>query len=128
MQDLVQIILLAEPVSERQASEVLNPVPVNRVHIEPDHQRCEEPDEDQHRDDDHDSLAVLVHRAKGDVGQEGEREQQAAEEAKDVCNVVNPWQEAAEEEEEDDPRKVQESLHGLLEDLPALEKLHKKAG
>lgn len=81
---------------------MLQPVPVNRVNIKPNDEGREQPDVGQHRDSNEDTFSVLVKGPEGDVGQEGEGEQQAAEETKDVGDVVNPRQEAAQEEEEDD--------------------------
>lgn len=114
MQDLVQIILLTELGGEGQASEILCPLPIDRVDIEPDHKRGKETDEDHEGDYDHRSFAILVHSAKGDVGQKGKRKQEAAQKAKYVRNIVNPWQEATNKEEEDNSREVQESFPGFL--------------
>lgn len=128
VQDLLQLVLLAELAGEGQAGEVLHPAPVHGVHVEPHHQLGEEPHEDQQRHDDHGPLAVLVHRAEGDVGQEGEGQQEPAQEAEEVSDVVDPGQEAADEEEEDDAKEVEEGFPGFLQHLPALEELHKEAG
>jgi len=128
VQDLLQVVLLAELAGEGQAGEVLHPAPVHGADVEPDHQRGEEPHEDQQGDDDHGSLAVLVYRAEGDVGQEGEGEEEAAEEAEEVSDVIDPRQEATDEEEEDDAEEVEEGFPGFLQHLPALEELHKEAG
>lgn len=91
MQNWIQIILFTELGSEGKAGEILNPVPINGIHIEPDHKRCKQTNKYQQGDDYHSPLTVLVHSAKGDVGQESKRKQEATEEAKDVCNIVNPW-------------------------------------
>lgn len=127
MQHLVQVILLTELVGEGQAGEMLDPVPVDGVHIEPDSQGGKKPCEHHQGDDDHDPLAVLVHGAEGDVGEEGKGQQEATEEAKYMCNVVYPGQETTNKEKEDNPREVQKSFPRLLQDLPALEELYEEA-
>lgn len=126
MHHVIDLVLLAELASEGQAGEVLQPVPVDGVDVEPDEERGEQANVDQEREQDEDPLPVLVEVPEGDVGQEGEGQQQAAQEAEDVGNVVDPGQEAAQEEEEDDAHQFEEGLTGVLQHLPALEELHKQ--
>lgn len=125
--ELVYVVLLAEVAGEGQAGEVLQPVPVDGVDVEPDDKRSKQAHVDQQGHGDEDALPVRVEGPESDVGEEGEGEQQAADEAEYVRNVVDPGQEAAHEEEEDDGRQLQEGLPGLLEHLPTLEQLHKQA-
>ena len=124
---VVYVVLLAEGVGEGQAREVLQPVPVDGVDVEPHDERREEPHVDHQRQRDQNALAVLVERAEGDVGQEGEGEEEPADEAEDVGDVVDPRQQAAEEEEQDDAQQLEEGLPRLLQHLPALEELHEEA-
>lgn len=124
---LVYVVLLAEVAGEGQAGEVLQPVPVDGVDIEPDDEGRKQAHVDQHGDADEDALPVRVEGAESDVGEEGEGEQQAADEAEYVGDVVDPGQQAAHEEEEDDARQLQEGLPRLLKHLPTLEQLHKQA-
>lgn len=74
---------------------MLQPVPVDGIDIKPNDERREQPNVGQHRGTKEESFSVLVNSPKGDIGQEGKGEQQAAKEAKYVGNVVNPGQEAA---------------------------------
>ncbi len=106
---------------------MLQPVPVNRVNIKPNDEGREQPNVGQHWDSNEDTFPVLVKSPKGDVGQEGKGEQHAAEETKDVGDVVDPRQQAAQEEEEDDAQQFEEGLPWLLQDLPALKQLNKEA-
>lgn len=92
---LVYVILFTELACEGQAGEMLQPVPVDGIDIKPNDERREQPNVGQHRGTNEESFSVLVNSPKGDIGQEGKGEQQAAEEAKYVGNVVNPGQEAA---------------------------------
>lgn len=125
---MVDVVLFAELAGEGQAGEVLQPVPVDGVDIEPDDQRGEQAQVDQQRQQDQDTLSVLVEVAERHVGQEGEGEQQAAEEAEDVGDVVDPGQQATQEQEEDNAHQLEEGLPWLLQHLPALDELHKQAG
>lgn len=99
---------------------MLQPVPVNRVKIKPDDEGREQPDVGQHWDSNEYTFPVLVKSPEGDVGQEGKGEQHAAEETKDVGDVVDPRQEAAQEEEEDDTHQFEKGLPRLLQHLPTL--------
>lgn len=81
---------------------MLQPVPVNGVNIKPNDEGGEQPNVGQQWDSNEDALPVLVKSPEGDVGQDGKGEQHAAEETKDVGDVVDPRQKAAQEEEEDD--------------------------
>lgn len=125
---LVYVVLFAEFAREGQAGEMLQPVPVDGVDVEPDDEGSEQADVDQHGRADEDALPVRVNGPEGDVGEEGEGEQQAADEAEYVCDVVDPGQEAAQEEEEDDARQFEEGLPRILKHLPTLKQLHKQAG
>lgn len=124
---VVDVVLLTKLVCEGQAGEMLQPVKVNRVNIKPNHEGSEQSDVEQQRDSDEDTLPIFVECPEGDVGQEGEREQQAAEETEDVGDVVDPRQKAAQEEEEDDARQFEKGLPGLLQHLPTLKQLDKEA-
>ena len=124
---MVYIVLFTELAREGQAGEMLQPVPVNRVNVKPNDEWRHQPDVRQHGDSDEDSFPILVEGPEGDVGQEGEGEQHAAEEAKDVGDVVDPRQEAAQEEEEHDARQLEEGFPRLLQNLPTLKQLHKQA-
>lgn len=106
---------------------MLQPVPVNRVNIKPNDEGREQPGVGHHWDSNEYTFSVLVKSPEGDVGQEGKGEQHAAEETKDVGDVVDPRQEAAQEEEEDDGQQFEEGLPRLLQDLPALKQLNKQA-
>lgn len=92
---MVYIIILTKLACEGQAGEVLQPVPVNRVNIKPNSERGGQSNVGHQRDTNEDAFPVLVKCPKGHVGQEGKWKQQAAEETKDVGDVVNPWQKAA---------------------------------
>lgn len=103
-------------------------MPVDGVDVEPDDEGSKQAHVGQRGHANEDALPVRVEGPEGDVGQEGEGEQQAADEAEYVRDVVDPGQEAAHEEEEDDGRQLEEGLPGLLQHLPTLEQLHKQAG
>lgn len=124
---MIDVVLLTKLIREREAGEVLQPVPINGVNVKPNNERSKQPDVGQQRHPDEDAFPVLVERTEGDVGQEGKREQQAAEEAENVGDVVDPWQKAAQKEEEDDPHELEEGPPRTLQHLPALEQLHKQA-
>lgn len=99
---VVDVVLFTELACEGQAGEMFQPVPVNWVNIKPNYEGGEKPNVGQYRDTDEDTFTVFVESPKGDVGQEGEGQQQATEEAENVGDVIDPWQEAAQKEEEDD--------------------------
>lgn len=103
-------------------------MPVDGIYVEPHNKRGEKSYVDHQREDDEDAFAVLVEGTEGDVGQEGEWEQQAAEETENVGDVVDPWQQAAHEQEENDAHQLEEGLPWPLQYLPTLEQLHKQAG
>lgn len=124
---VVNVVLFTELAGQREAGEMLQPVPVDGVDVEPDDERREQAHVHQHGDADHDALPVLVEGPEDDVRQEGEGEQQAAEEAEDVRDVVDPRQEAAREQEEDDGQELEEGFPGVFQDLPALDELHEEA-
>lgn len=124
---VVNVVLFTELAREGQAGEMLQPVPVDRVDIKPNNEGGEQPDVGQQRDSNEDTLPVLVESPEGDVGQDGEGEQHAAEETKDVGDVVDPRQEAAQEEEEDDAQQFEEGLPRLLQHLPTLKQLDEQA-
>ncbi|MED6293586.1 hypothetical protein CHARACLAT_011987 [Characodon lateralis] len=106
---------------------MLQPVEVNWVNIKPNHEGREEPDVGKQGDNDDDPLAVFVKGSEGNVGQEGEGEQHASNKAKDVGDVVDPRQKAAQEEEEHNAQEFEEGLPGLFQHLPTLEKLNEEA-
>lgn len=128
VQVVVDVVLLAELAGEGQTGEALQPVQVNGINIKPDDEGGKEPEEDQQGQSDQNPLAVHVGGPEGEVGQEGEGEQQAAQEAEDVGDVVDPGQQAAQEQEEHDGQELQERLPGPLQHLPGLEELHEEAG
>lgn len=128
MEVSVEVVLLAEFVREGDAGEQLAPLAFDRVDVEEHHQAGEEPDEHQQEDDDLTALAVQVHAAEADVGQEGEGQEEAGDEAADVGEVVDPGQQPEGEEEENHAQQLGEGPPGLGEDLPALEQLHKQTG
>lgn len=107
---------------------MLQPVQVDGVDVKPNDERGEQPHVGQQGHDDEDALAVFVEGPEGDVGQDTEGEQQAAEEAEDVGDVVDPRQKATQEEEEDYAHQLEEGFPRLFQHLPALEKLNKEAG
>lgn len=124
---VVYVVLFTKLACEGKAGEMLQPVEVNGVNIKPNHEGGEEPDVGDQRHGDEDPLAVFVEGSEGDVGQEGEGEQQAAQEAEDVGDVVDPRQKAAQEEEEHDAQEFEEGLPRLFQHLPTLEKLDEEA-
>lgn len=124
----VEVVLLTELVCEGDAGEQLTPVTLDGVHIEKHHEAGEQPQEHHQEDDDLQPLAVHVHASEADVGQEGEGQEEARDEAKDVGKVVDPGQQAEGEEEEHHTQQLDEGPPRLGQDLPALEQLHKQAG
>lgn len=124
---VVYVVLFAECACEGQAGEMFGPVPVNRVKVKPNDEGRAQPDVGQHRHGDEDAFSVRVKSPKGDVRQEGKGEKHAAEETKDVSNIVNPRQEAAQEEEENDARQLEKGLPWVLQHLPTLKQLNKEA-
>lgn len=106
---------------------MLQPVPINWVKIKPNDKGREQSNVEQYCDNNEDSLSICVKSPKGDVWQEGKRKQQAAEEAKNVGDVINPWQKATQKEEQDDAQQFQKGLPRLLQHLPSLEQLNKEA-
>lgn len=124
---VVYVVLFAERACEGQAGEMFKPVPINGVKIKPNDERREQPYVGQHRHGDEDALSVLVKSPKGDVRQEGKGEKHAAEETKDVSDIVDPRQEAAQEEEENDAGQLEKGLPRLLQHLPTLKQLNKQA-
>lgn len=124
---VVDIIFFTELACERQTREVLQPVPVNRMNVKPNNEGRKESNVGQQGNGNEDTFAVLVRCSEGEIGQEGEGQQQAAEEAEDVGDVIDPGQEAAEEEEEHDAEQLEKGLPRLLQHLPSLQQLHKQA-
>lgn len=106
---------------------MLQPVPINGINVKPNNERRKQPDVGQQRHPDEDPFSILVKRTEGDIGQEGEREQQATEEPENVGDVVDPRQKTAQEEEEDDPHEFEKGPPRMLQHLPALKQLHKQA-
>ena len=124
----IQLVLLTELVSEGDAGEELTPLAADRVEVEEDHQAGQQAQEDQLKDDDLAALAVQVELAEANVGQEGKGEEEAADEARDVGEVVDPGQQAEGEEEEHHGQQLEEGPPGPRQNLPALEELHEEAG
>lgn len=125
---MIYIVLFTELARDGEAGEMLQPVQVDGVDIKPNDEWGEQPDVGQQGHDDQDVLAILVKGPKGDVGQESKGEQHAAEKAKDVGNVVDPRQKAAQEEEEHDAQQLEEGFPWLFQHLPAMKQLNKQAG
>lgn len=111
---VVDVVFFAELAREGQAGEVLQPVPVNWVNIKPDDKGGKQADVGKQRNSDEDPFSVLVKSPKREIGQECKRQQHATEKAKDVGDVVNPWQEATQEEEEHYAQQFQKGLPWLL--------------
>lgn len=125
---MVYVVFFTKLACQRKAGEMLQPVPVNRVNIKPNDEGGEQSDVSQQGHGDQDALPVLVKGPEGDVGQEGKGQQHAAEETKDVCDVVDPREKSAREEEEDDAQKFGEGFPRLFQNLPTLKELNEKAG
>lgn len=70
----------------------------------------------------HDTFSVLVESAEGEIWQESKAQQQAAEDTKDVGDVIDPRQ-----EEEHHDKQLQKGPPQLLQYLPSLEQLNKQA-
>lgn len=124
----VEVVLLTEFVSERDAGDQLAPFALDGVDVKEHHEAREEAEEDQQEDDNLTAFTIQVHAAEADVGQEGEGQEEAGDEAADVRKVVNPGQQTEGEKEEDHAQKLGERPPGLRQDLPALKQLHKEAG
>ena len=124
----VEVVLLAELVGEGDAGEQLAPLALDWVHVEEHHQAGKQAHEHHQEDDDLTALAVHVRPAEADVGQEGEGQEEARDEAADVGEVVDPGQQAEGKEEEHHAQQLDEGPPGLRQDLPALDQLHKQAG
>lgn len=124
---VVYVVLFTELVCEGQAGEMLQPVPVYWVYIKPNDEGREQPDVGQQRDSNEDAFTVCVESPECDVGQESEGEQHAAEETKNVGDIVDPRQKATQEEEEDDAKQFVKGLPWLLQHLPALKQFNKQA-
>lgn len=125
---VVDVVLFTELAGEGEAGQVLQPVPIDWINVKPDDEGGKESHVDQQGESDEDAFSVLVEGPEGDVGQEGEGEQQAAQETEDVRNVVDPGQEATQEEEEDNAQQFEKGLPWLLQHLPTLKKLHEETG
>lgn len=125
---VVYIIFGTERACERQTGELLHPGPGNRINIKPNKEGRKQSNEGRQCQSSEDAFSVLVESAEGEIRQEGEGQQQAADEAKDVGDVVDPWQETTDEEEEQHDEQLQKGLPRLLQYLPSLEKLDKQAG
>lgn len=96
----VEVVLLAEFVRERDASEQLAPFTLDWVDVEEHHEAWKEADKHQQENDDLTAFAVQVHAAKADVGQEGEGQEEARDEAANVGKIVDPGQQPKGKEEE----------------------------
>lgn len=114
MYHVVDVVFFTELAREGQAGEVLQPVPVNRVDIKPDDEGGKQADVGKQGNSDEDPFSVLVKSPKSEIGQECKGQQHAAEKAKDVGDVVNPWEEATQEEEEHDAQQFQKGLPWFL--------------
>lgn len=124
----VEVILLTEFVCEGDASEQFAPFTLDWVDIEEHNKAWKETNKHQQEDDNLTAFAVQVHAAKTDVGQEGEGQEEARDEATNVGKIVNPGQEPKGKKEEHHTQQLGESPPGLGQDLPALKQLHKQTG
>lgn len=123
---MVYVIVCTEGACERQAREPLQPVPADGINIKPNNEGRKESNVGHQRNNSQDPFSVLVDGAKGEIRQEGKGQQQAAEETKDVGDVIDPWQEATDKEEEHHDEQLQKGPPWLLQDLPGLEQLNKQ--
>lgn len=125
---VVYIIFCTECACDRQTGEPLHPGQGNRINIKPNNEWRKQSNKGHQWKSSEDALSVLVESAEGEIRQEGKRQQQAAEEAEDVGDVIDPWQEPTDKEEEQHDEQLQKGLPRLLQDLPSLEQLNKQAG
>ena len=124
----VEVVLLTKLVGERDAGEQLAPLALDRVDVEEHHEAGQQAQEEGQRGHDLAALAVHVGAAVADVGEEGEGQEEARDEAADVRKVVDPGQQAEGEEEEHHAQQLGEGAPRAGQDLPALEELHEQAG
>lgn len=122
----IQVILLAKLVCQGNAGDQLAPLALDGTHIKEHHESGEDAQEQREWDEDLAALAVHVHAAEADVGQESERQEETRHEAADVGEVVNPGQQAEGEEEQHHAQQLGERSPWLGQDLPALEEFHKE--
>ena len=123
----VEVVLRAEFVREGDAGEQLAPFTLYGVDVEEHHEAGEEADKHQQEDEDLAAFAVQVRAAEADVGEEGEGQEEAGDEAGDVGKVVDPGQQSEGKEEEHHAQELGEGPPGLGQDLPALKQLHEQA-
>lgn len=124
----IQVILFAELVREWDTRDQLAPLALDGVDVKQHHEAGEQPHKDQQKDYYLTALSVEVHASEADVGQEGEGEEEARDEAADVSEVVDPGQQAKGKQEEHHAQQFDEGSPRLGQDLPALEQLHKQTG
>lgn len=125
---VVYIICCTERACETQTCELFHPGPVNWINIKPNNEGRKHSNVGRQRKGSEDAFSVLVKSAEGEIGQEGKGQQQAAEETKDMGDVIDPWQEATDKEEEHHDEQLQKGPPRLLQYLPSLEQLNKQAG
>lgn len=123
----IQVILLTKLVCQGNAGEQLAPFALDGTDVKEHHETGEDAQEERERDEDLAALAVHVHAAETDVGQESERQKETRHKATDVGEVVDPGQQAEGEEEQHHAQQFGECPPRLGQDLPALEELHKEA-
>lgn len=100
MEVRVEVVLFAELVGERNAGEQLAPLALDGVHVEEHYESGEQAHKHHQEHDDLTALAVHVHAAEADVGQEGEREEKARDKSADVGEIIDPGQQAKGEQKE----------------------------
>lgn len=124
----IEVVLLTELVCEGDTRKQFTPLALDWVDVKEHHQARKEADKHQQEDDDLAAFAIQVHAAEADVGQEGEGQEEARDEAAYVGEIVDPGQQPEGKEEEYHTQQLDEGPPGLGQDLPALEQLHEQAG
>lgn len=123
----IQVILLTKLVSQGNAGKQLAPLTLDGTDIKEHHKTREDAQEEGEGDKDLAALAVHVHAAEADVGQESKRQKETGHKATDVGKVVDPGQQAEGEEEQHHAQQLGECPPWLCQDLPALKEFHKQA-
>lgn len=96
----IQVILLTELVCQGNAGEQLAPLTLDGMDIKEHHKTREDAQEEREWYEDLAALAVHVHAAEADVGQESKWQKETWHKAADVGKVVYPGQQAEGKEEQ----------------------------
>lgn len=124
----VDVLRRTEVGRQRQAVEVRAQLAVvDGEHVEEQHEAGEEEERRQQAHPHQQDLLVAVVAAERHERHQGVRQQEAEDEAEEVCVVVHPWQQAERKERQRDGEQLAECLIGMTQHGPRIQHLHDEA-